>query len=134
MLTGSVRRVAVAAANRIPFARSNTAYSELSNHDMLTEALRGLVAKTGLEGVRLGEVAGGAVMKHSRDWNLVREVVLSTPLDPATPASLAEALERLLDEDGLRGGLSEAGLARAARFTWDGAAAALFALIRDRLA
>jgi acetyl-CoA C-acetyltransferase len=86
MLNGSVRRVAVAAANRIPFARSNTAYSELSNHDMLTEALRGLVAKTGLEGVRLGEVAGGAVMKHSRDWNLVREVVLSTPLDPATPA------------------------------------------------
>jgi acetyl-CoA C-acetyltransferase len=86
MLNGSVRRVAVAAANRIPFARSNTAYSELSNHDMLTEALRGLVAKTGLEGVRLGEVAGGAVMKHSRDWNLVREVVLSTALDPATPA------------------------------------------------
>ena len=86
MLNGSVRRVAVAAANRIPFARSNTAYSELSNHDMLTEALRGLVTKTGLEGVRLGEVAGGAVMKHSRDWNLVREVVLSTALDPATPA------------------------------------------------
>jgi acetyl-CoA C-acetyltransferase len=86
MLNGSVRRVAVAAANRIPFARSNTAYSELGNHDMLVEALRGLVAKTGLEGKRLGEVAGGAVMKHSRDWNLVREVVLSTPLDPATPA------------------------------------------------
>lgn len=54
--------------------------------------------------------------------------------DPAAPASLTEALERLLDEAGLRDGLREAGLARAARFTWDSAAAALFALIRDRLA
>jgi acetyl-CoA C-acetyltransferase len=87
MLHGSAtRRVAVAAANRIPFARSNTAYSELGNMDMLTEALRGLVEKTGLVGKRLGEVAGGAVMKHARDWNLVREAVLSSGLDPATPA------------------------------------------------
>jgi acetyl-CoA C-acetyltransferase len=86
MLTGQVRPVAVVAANRIPFARSGTAYAELSNKTMLTDTLRGLVDKTGIGGVRLGEVAGGAVMKHSRDWNLVRECVLSAGLDAATPA------------------------------------------------
>ena len=86
MLNGPVHKVAIAAANRIPFARSNTAYSELSNLTMLCAVIRGLVHKTGLAGVRLGEVAGGAVMKHSRDWNLVREAVLSSDLDPATPA------------------------------------------------
>ena len=86
MLVGSPRRVAVVAANRIPFARSNTAYARLSNATMLSDTLRGLVQRCGLEGVRLGEVAGGAVMKHSRDWNLVRECVLSSGLDPHTPA------------------------------------------------
>ncbi|MBV1776266.1 acetyl-CoA C-acetyltransferase [Burkholderiaceae bacterium DAT-1] len=86
MLTGSIKRVAIVAANRIPFARSNTAYAELSNMTMLTDTLKGLVEKTGLQGVRLGEVVGGAVMKHSRDWNMVREAVLSSGLDPATPA------------------------------------------------
>jgi len=86
MLHGSVRKVAIAAANRIPFARSNTAYSELSNLTMLSDVLRGLVHTSGLQGVRLGEVAGGAVMKHARDWNLVRGAVLSSDLDPATPA------------------------------------------------
>jgi acetyl-CoA C-acetyltransferase len=86
MLTGTVRRVAIVGANRIPFARSNTAYFELSNLTMLTDVLRGLVEKAGLQGVRQGEVAGGAVMKHSRDWNLVREAVLGCGLDPATPA------------------------------------------------
>lgn len=86
MLYGTVRKVAIVAANRIPFARSNTVYSELSNLTMLSDVLNGLVRKTGLKGVRLGEVVGGAVMKHARDWNLVREAVLSTELDPATPA------------------------------------------------
>jgi len=86
MLHGSPRKVAIVAANRIPFARSGTAYSELSNLTMLTDVLNGLVRKTGLQGVRLGEVVGGAVMKHARDWNMVREAVLSTELDPATPA------------------------------------------------
>jgi acetyl-CoA C-acetyltransferase len=76
---GALRKVAVVGANRIPFARSNTAYAKLSNQDMLTATLRGLVAKHKLEG-RPGEVSGGAVMKHSRDWNLMRECVLSSGL------------------------------------------------------
>lgn len=86
MLTGRVRRVAIVAANRIPFARSHTAYADASNQDMLTFTLQGLVNKAGLAGERLGEVVGGAVMKHSRDWNLVRESVLGSELSPATPA------------------------------------------------
>lgn len=83
---GQPRKVAIVAALRTPFARSNTAYARVSNKDMLTATLRGLVERTGLGGVRLGEVVGGAVMKHSRDWNLVRECTLSSGLDPATPA------------------------------------------------
>jgi acetyl-CoA C-acetyltransferase len=86
MNEGPPRRVAIVGANRIPFARSNTAYLPLSNHDMLVATLRGLVDKYGLAGERLGEVVGGAVMKHSRDWNLVRECVLSSGLSATTPA------------------------------------------------
>ncbi|PWF39127.1 acetyl-CoA C-acetyltransferase [Massilia glaciei] len=86
MNNGETRRVAVVGANRIPFARSNTAYFELSNMTMLTDTLRGLVQKYNLQGLLLGEVVGGAVMKHSRDWNLVRESVLSSGLHPNTPA------------------------------------------------
>src|SRR5262245_19245114 len=81
-----VRRVAVLGGNRIPFARSNGPYSRASNQDMLTAALDGLVARFGLAGERLGEVAGGAVLKHSRDFNLTRESVLGSRLDPHTPA------------------------------------------------
>lgn len=80
------RRVAIVAGNRIPFARSNTAYAERSNQEMLTAALRGLVDRVGLQGVRLGEVVAGAVLKHSRDFNLTRESVLGTTLHPDTPA------------------------------------------------
>ncbi|RZT08189.1 acetyl-CoA C-acetyltransferase [Duganella sp. CF402] len=83
---GSVRRVAIVGASRIPFARSNTAYGSLSNITMLTDTLRGVVQKYRLQGLRLGEVVGGAVMKHSRDWNLLRECVLGSGLDPQTPA------------------------------------------------
>ncbi len=86
-MTDSPRRVAVIGANRIPFARSNSAYAHASNQDMLTAALDGLVDRFGLEGERLGEVAGGAVLKHSRDRDLTRESVLSTRLAPETPAS-----------------------------------------------
>ncbi|MBI43202.1 acetyl-CoA C-acetyltransferase [Marinobacter lutaoensis] len=81
-----VRRVAVLGGNRIPFARSNTAYSRISNQELLTTALRGLVDRFGLEGQRLGEVVAGAVIKHSRDFNLTRESVLSSGLAPETPA------------------------------------------------
>lgn len=81
-----LRSVAVVAANRIPFARQNTAYHGLSNQTMLTDTLEGLVKQAHLEGALLGEVAGGAVLKHARDWNLLRECVLGTSLDPHTPA------------------------------------------------
>ncbi|MEX1178758.1 MAG: acetyl-CoA C-acetyltransferase [Nitriliruptor sp.] len=80
------RRVAILGGNRIPFARSNGPYAEASNQDMLTEVLDGLVARFGLQDQRLGEVVGGAVLKHSRDFNLTRESVLGSKLDGATPA------------------------------------------------
>ena len=82
----SPRRVAVIGGNRIPFARSNSAYAHASNQDMLTAALDGLVARFALDGERLGEVVAGAVLKHSRDFNLTRECVLGSRLAPETPA------------------------------------------------
>jgi len=86
MLVGSVvKRVAILGGVRIPFARAYTAYATVSNQDMLTAALCGLVERFKLQGERLGDVAAGAVIKHSRDYNLVRESVLSSGLDPHTP-------------------------------------------------
>jgi acetyl-CoA C-acetyltransferase len=84
--TPQARRAAVVGGNRIPFARSNGPYSDASNQDMLTAALDGLVARFSLQGERLGEVAAGAVLKHSRDFNLTRECVLGSALDHTTPA------------------------------------------------
>ncbi|MDR5811959.1 acetyl-CoA C-acetyltransferase [Caballeronia sp. LZ019] len=81
-----VRRVAIIGSNRIPFARSNTAYATASNLDMLSFTLQGLVNRYDLHGVRLGEVAAGAVIKHSRDFNLTREAALATTLARETPA------------------------------------------------
>lgn len=81
-----IRKVAVVASNRIPFCRSNTAYANRSNKDMLTAAFQGLVDRTGIAGERLGEAAAGAVLKHSRDFNMTREALLSTTLAPETPA------------------------------------------------
>ncbi|OBH55290.1 acetyl-CoA acetyltransferase [Mycobacterium colombiense] len=80
------RRVAVLGGNRIPFARSDGAYAEASNQDMFTAALGGLVDRFGLAGERLGVVVGGAVLKHSRDFNLTRECVLGSQLSSHTPA------------------------------------------------
>jgi acetyl-CoA C-acetyltransferase len=80
------RRVAVLGGNRIPFARSNSRYVDASNQDMLTAALDGLADRFGLGGERLGEVVAGAVLKHSRDFNLARESVLGSKLAPTTPA------------------------------------------------
>ncbi len=82
----SPRRVAIVGSARIPFCRSNTDYAQLSNKDMLGGAIKGLVDRYGLKGERLGEVAAGAVLKHARDWNMTREVVLGSDLDPRTPA------------------------------------------------
>ncbi|MEU8676917.1 acetyl-CoA C-acetyltransferase [Streptomyces sp. NPDC048560] len=80
------RRVAVVGGSRIPFARSDGPYARESNQDMLTAALDGLVQRYGLEGELVGEFVAGAVLKHSRDFNLARETVLGSRLDPRTPA------------------------------------------------
>ncbi|MFU8927727.1 acetyl-CoA C-acetyltransferase [Acinetobacter puyangensis] len=86
MNQNSIRRVAIIGGNRIPFARSNGKYFTASNSDMLTAALNGLIERYNLQGQRLGEVVAGAVLKHSRDFNMTRECVLSTELAPETPA------------------------------------------------
>ncbi len=80
------RRAAILGGNRVPFARANSHYARASNRDMLTATLDGLIDRFGLQDERLGEVAGGAVLKHSRDVNLTREAVLGSRLDPTTPA------------------------------------------------
>lgn len=80
------RPAAVIGGNRLPFARANGSYANASNQDLLTASLEGLVARFGLAGERLGEVAAGAVLKHSRDFNLTREAVLGSSLSARTPA------------------------------------------------
>ena len=85
-MESTTRRVAVLGGNRLPFARSNSAYASASNQEMLTAAIDGLVTRFGLEGQRLGEVTAGAVLKHARDFNLTRESVLGSKLSPETPA------------------------------------------------
>lgn len=82
----TTRRVAIVGGNRIPFARSNGAYATASNQEMFTAVLDGLAARFGIEGERIGEVASGAVLKHSRDFNLTRESVLGSKLAPETAA------------------------------------------------
>ncbi|MDR3660524.1 MAG: acetyl-CoA C-acyltransferase, partial [Mycobacterium sp.] len=82
----SRRRVAILGGNRIPFARSDGAYANASNQDMFTAVLDGLIDRFNLQGERLGAVIGGAVLKHSRDFNLIRECVLGTSLSPYTQA------------------------------------------------
>ncbi|MFJ5722389.1 acetyl-CoA C-acetyltransferase [Streptomyces sp. NPDC093149] len=80
------RRVAVIGGSRIPFARADGPYAQVSNQELLTAALGGLVERFGLQGQRVGEFVAGAVLKHSRDFNLARETVLGSELDPRTPA------------------------------------------------
>src|SRR6478735_4330688 len=80
------RQAAIVGGNRIPFARANSAYAQASNQDMLTATLDGLVARFGLQDRQVGEVAAGAVLKHSRDFNLTRESVLGSRLAATTPA------------------------------------------------
>src|SRR3569623_3044082 len=84
-MNSETRRVAVLGGYRIPFARSNTAFADASNQEMLTATLDGLVTCFGLEGERVGEVVAGAVLKHARDFNLVRESVLGAKLAAETP-------------------------------------------------
>ena len=80
------RPVAVVGSLRIPFARSHTAYRDCSNQQMMSNVLTSLVEKFELTGEQLGDVSLGAVIKHSRDWNLARESTLSSGLAPETPA------------------------------------------------
>ncbi|WP_449426917.1 acetyl-CoA C-acetyltransferase [Rhodanobacter umsongensis] len=79
------RRVGVIGGVRIPFCRNNTAYADVGNFGMSVKVLGALVERFGLHGVELGEVAMGAVIKHSSDWNLAREALLSSGLAPTTP-------------------------------------------------
>ena len=81
-----LRKAVIVGGNRIPFARTGGAYTKSSNQDMLTAALDGLIARFGLQDERIGEVAAGAVLKHSRDFNLTREAVLGSALSAETPA------------------------------------------------
>jgi acetyl-CoA C-acetyltransferase len=83
---GICRKAAIVGFNRIPFARNNTNYATASNQDMMTATLNGLIHRYHLNGLLLGEVAGGAVVKHSKDLNLIRECVMGTTLDQHTPA------------------------------------------------
>jgi len=85
-MANTLKPVVIVGGLRVPFCRSNSAYADLSNKKMLSTVLNGMVAKYALEGESIGEVNAGAVITHSRDWNLAREVVLSTRLSPATPA------------------------------------------------
>ena len=98
-MTGNLpRRAAILGGQRIPFCRSNTAYTEVGNFGMSVKAVASLVEKFGLAGEELGEVALGAVIKHSSDWNLGREVTLSSGLSPRTPGiTMARACGTGLD-------------------------------------
>ena len=84
-MTETLRRVAIVGGSRIPFCRSNTIYADKSNLDMLAAAIDGVVDRFGLSGEQVDEVMAGAVMTHSKDFNLAREAVLSSKLSPLTP-------------------------------------------------
>ncbi|MDX2417206.1 MAG: acetyl-CoA C-acetyltransferase [Xanthomonadales bacterium] len=83
-MTDSLRRVAIVGGSRIPFCRSNTVHSDKSNLDMLSAVIDGVLQRFDLDGIQLDEVMAGAVMTHSRDFNLAREAVLSSRLSPLT--------------------------------------------------
>ena len=84
-MTTSLRRVAIVGSVRIPFCRSNTLYADLSNLEMMTATLNGLVDRYRLAGAHIEEVVGGAVVTHSKDWNIAREAVIGTKLARSTP-------------------------------------------------
>lgn len=86
MKSPTARRVAILGGARTPFTKSFTHYRDVSNQDLMTAALQSLINKFGLGGHVIGDVALGSVMMHSKDWNLARECVLGTTLDPRTPA------------------------------------------------
>ena len=83
-MTESLRKVAIVGGSRIPFCRSNTMYADKSNLDMLTAVIDGIVQRFRLEGEQLNEVMAGAVITHSKDFNLAREAVFSSKLSNLT--------------------------------------------------
>lgn len=84
-MSQTLRRICIVGSTRIPFCRSNTLYADATNLEMMTAVIQGLVDKYHLSGVHIDEVIGGAVVTHSKDWNLAREAVLGTKLAPSTP-------------------------------------------------
>ena len=82
---GRALRVAVVGGSRIPFCRSHSVYKNCTNQDMMTAALEGVIRKFDLKGQTLGDVALGAVIKHSKDWNLARESVIESGFSMRTP-------------------------------------------------
>ncbi|NUR24109.1 acetyl-CoA C-acetyltransferase [Frateuria sp.] len=119
------KRVGVIGGVRIPFCRNNTAYADVGNFGMSVKVLGALVERYGLHGVELGEVALGAVIKHSSDWNLAREALLSSGLAPTTPGiTTARACGTSLDNaiivaNKIALGQIEAGIAAGADTTSD---------------
>ena len=87
-MNNTIRPVVVVGGVRIPFCRSNSAYSDLSNKDMFVTVLNGLVDKFNLKGEKIDEVLSGAVINHPGEWNFAREAVLSTSLSPLTSGCL----------------------------------------------
>ena len=85
-MTHEIRKVAIIGGVRIPFCRAGSHYANLGNVDLMTGALSALVGRYNLQGHLAGDVALGAVIKHTRDWNLAREAVLGSGLAPETPA------------------------------------------------
>jgi acetyl-CoA C-acetyltransferase len=124
-MNNTLRRVAVIGGSRIPFCRSNTLYADSSNLEMLTATLNGLVDKFDLKGAEIDDAVGGAVVSHSRDWNLAREAVLGSKLSPATPGTtLVQACGTSLQAAIMIGGkiatgASESGIAMGSDTTSD---------------
>ncbi|WP_063573310.1 MULTISPECIES: acetyl-CoA C-acetyltransferase [Luteibacter] len=121
----SQKRVGVVGGVRIPFCRNNTAYADVGNFGMSVKVLGSLVEKFGLHGTELGEVAMGAVIRHSSDWNLAREALLSSGLAPTTPGiTTARACGTSLDNaiiiaNKIAAGQIEAGIAGGSDTTSD---------------
>ena len=124
-MENTLKRVGVIGGVRIPFCRNNTAYADVGNFGMSVKVLGALVERYGLHGVELGEVAMGAVIKHSSEWNLAREAVLSSGLKPTTPAiTTARACGTSLDNailiaNKIASGQIEAGIAGGSDTTSD---------------
>ena len=124
-MDNSQRRVGVIGGVRIPFCRNNTAYAEVGNFGMSVKVLGTLVERFGLHGLELGEVALGSVIRHASEWNLAREVVLSSGLAPTTPGiTTARACGTSLDNaiiiaNKIAAGQIEAGIAGGSDTTSD---------------